>query len=111
MRLTHKINNHKRQGILLLKDRTSKGDMRKNEESEPSEYLEAPSQQRKKSVYKGPEAGVTGSDKEQPRGFLLWLECSEPGKENLRSRSNKGPVGLLRTLLFLLSTRENHGEF
>lgn len=48
--------------------------MRKNEESEPSEYLEEPSQQRKESVHKGPEAGVAGSDKERPRGFLLRLE-------------------------------------
>lgn len=64
-----------------------------------------------KSLYRGPEAGVAGSVKEQPRGFLLWLECSEPGRENIRSRSSKGLFGLLRTLLFLLSTRENHVEF
>lgn len=64
-----------------------------------------------KSLYKGPEAGVAGSDKEKPRGFLLWLECSEPERENVRSRSSKELFGLLRTLLFLLSTRENHVEF
>lgn len=109
--MTHKINNHnKRQGIFLLKDRAFK---RRHERIEKvslqNTWKKLPS--KGKSLYRGPEAGVAGSVKEQPRGFLLRLECSEPGRENIRSRSSKGLFGLLRTLLFLLSTRENHVEF